>query len=298
MNGNVFNIQRFCTGDGPGIRTTVFLKGCPLSCIWCHNPESQRMSPEIMFDEGKCISCKKCSTACSLHRFKGESHVYDRSECRVCGKCAELCYVGALEVCGSSMSVDDVIRQVTRDRIFYKNSGGGLTISGGEPMAQFEFTKALLEAAKKENLHTCIETCGFASFAKYRNIAPFTDIFLFDWKLTDPILHEKYTGVSNALIKENLIMLDSIGSKTILRCPIIPSVNDRKEHLIGIAELANSLKNVIAIDIEPYHPLGSGKADKLGREYPLANIGIPSQNDIDGWISYIAERTAVPVRKS
>ena len=298
MNGIVFNVQRFCTGDGPGIRTTVFLKGCPLSCLWCHNPESQRRTPELMFDESKCISCKGCTTACALHRFESSSHIYERSACKACGSCAELCYTGALEICGNSESVDGVMSQVMRDKIFYKNSGGGLTVSGGEPMLQFEFTKSLLEAAKKEGIHTCIETCGFASSDKYRDIAPLIDIFLFDWKLTDPVLHEKYTGVSNTLIKENLLMLDSMGAKTILRCPIIPSINDNKEHFVGIAELANSLKNVIEINVEPYHPLGSGKAEKLGKEYALSRIGMPSQEDIERWIAFISEQTAVPVRKS
>lgn len=299
-SGTIFNIQKFSINDGPGIRTTVFMKGCPLRCLWCHNPESNSSKREMLFNPEKCVGCRRCAEACKNcgHVFGEMSHEYMRHNCVMCGACAEACLTDALEVVGREATVDEVIADVMRDKIFYDNSGGGMTLSGGEPMFQFEFAKALLEAAKEKGLHTCIETCGFAKAEQYREIAPLVDIFLFDYKETDPEKHKEYTGVSNELILSNLHMLDEMGAKTVLRCPIIPTLNDREDHFRGIAETANTLKNVLEINIEPYHPLGSGKAKNLGREYALDALTFPEEATVSAWMAKVASMTAVPVKKA
>ena len=185
-----------------------------------------------------------------------------------------------------------------KDKVFYDNSGGGLTVSGGEPMMQFEFVLELMKRAKEEGLHTCMETCGFADAEKYRKIAEYTDIFLFDYKITDPEEHKKYTGVSNEKILSNLFMLDDMGKNTVLRCPIIPTVNDTDEHLAAIAKTANKLKNVLEVNIEPYHPLGSGKSEMLGKDYVLKDLTFPEEDTVKEWIAKVQEKTSVTVKKA
>ena len=301
MKGTVFNIQKFCINDGPGIRTTVFLKGCPLSCLWCHNPESKSAKPEIMYDSKKCIVCGKCAAVCPMqcHGFSEEKgHIFCREKCISCGRCTEGCYASALEMAGKQREAEDVIAEVMKDKAFYDNSGGGMTLSGGEPMLQFDFTYELLTLAKEKGLHTCIETCGYAPSENYRRIAPLIDIFLFDYKETDPSRHKDYTGVTNELILENLKMLDEMGAKTVLRCPIIPTMNDRAEHFKGIADVANSLKNILEINVEPYHPLGSGKSAMLGKKYLIENLTFPSDETVKEWIANIGSMTAVTVKKA
>ncbi len=300
LTGTLFNIQKFSINDGPGIRTTVFMKGCPLRCIWCHNPESKSAKPEIFFDSKKCVGCRECARVCpnNCHRFTETTHIYDRSSCIACGKCADVCMPAALEVAGYEKTVQEVMEEVLKDKIFYDNSGGGITLSGGEPMAQFEFTYALLRAAKEAGLHTCMETCGFTKKENFEKIADFVDIFLYDYKETDPVRHEEYTGVSNVLILENLHFLDSIGAKTILRCPIIPTLNDREDHFTGIAATADSLRNILEIHIEPYHPLGSGKAEMLDKEYALHALSFPENETVAAWIETIASKTRVTVKKA
>ena len=300
MEGTIFNIQKFCINDGPGIRTTVFVKGCPLNCLWCHNPESKSTNAEIFYNPKKCVGCGSCARLCenACHYADGNGHKYLRDNCLACGKCTEECYSGALEKVGYKISVEDALKTVLRDKTFYEKSGGGLTVSGGEPMAQFEFTYALLSEAKKAGLHTCMETCGWAPCERYEKIAPLVDIFLFDYKITGSDEHKKYTGVPNEKIHENLRLLDSIGAKIILRCPIIPTVNDNAEHFRGIAAMANSLKNILAVDIEPYHPLGESKTEMLGKEYPLASLTFPEKSTVDAWIAEIAALTSVTVKKA
>ena len=298
MKGTIFNIQKFSVNDGPGIRTTVFMKGCPLRCLWCHNPESNSAKKEIFYDARKCVMCGACVQICSnnCHILDG-THTYNRESCIKCGKCAEACMPSALEAVGEEKTVSEVIAEVMKDKAFYDNSGGGITLSGGEPMMQFDFTCELLKASKENGLHTCIETCGYAKPEQYKKIADMVDIFLFDYKETDSALHKEYTGVDNKLILENLRMLDDLGSNIILRCPIIPTMNDRDEHLCGIADMANSLKNVSEINIEPYHPLGSGKSDMLGKNYALKDLKFPEDKTIEEWIKFIADKTDVPVKK-
>lgn len=296
--GIIFNIQKFCIKDGPGIRTTVFLKGCPLKCAWCHNPESQSMDTEIFYDAEKCTSCKKCIVLCEngCHKFENSIHTFNRENCTKCGKCVGY-FCNALETIGYQATVDDVIDEVMKDKIFYDNSGGGITLSGGEPMQQFKFAYELLKRAKEKGLHTCMETCGYANSENYNEIAKYVDIFNFDYKETNPVLHKKYTGVSNELIIKNLHILDDLGAKISLGCPIIPTLNDRDDHFEGIAKTANSLKNVLEINVVPYHPLAVRKYANLGKTYELSQLTFPSDDLITEWISKIQANTKVIVRK-
>ena len=252
--------------DGPGIRTTVFLKGCPFSCVWCHNPESQRFEPEILFYKDKCTGCGRCRGITAADRDF-------------------VCFNGAKEICGKTVTADEVTAEVLNDKPFYENSGGGVTLSGGEPLAQYDFSLELLKKAKENGIHTAVETCGYAEKSKILEIAKYVDLFLFDCKETDQELHKKYTGVDNKIILDNLKALSDAGSKIILRCPIIPGFNDRAEHFKGISETADKFSEIEHIEIEPFHPLGESKYSALGRE--VADIPVPSGKTVDKWIKQI-----------
>ncbi len=297
MTGNIFNIQKFCINDGPGIRTTVFFKGCPLRCKWCHNPESNAAYPQLLFSADKCTYCRSCADMCKngVHIFT-DAHLVLRESCTACGDCVSVCRSNALEIAGKAVTADEVIKTVLEDRMFYEDSGGGLTLSGGEPFFQYEFMLCILKKAKENSLHTCIETCGFTDKEKILEAAEYTDIFLFDRKLTDTELHKKYTGVGDEGIKENLKTIDERGSKIILRCPVIPTVNDLEEHFRGIAETANSLKNCIGIDIAPYHELGTSKLLRLGKTDEI-RFTVPSQADTQRYIETVRKYTDVTVKK-
>lgn len=300
MQGKVFNIQRFSVNDGPGIRTTVFLKGCMLNCLWCHNPESKSSKPQLMFHAGQCIGCGACVQACplGLHSFaENGEHRIDREKCVACGKCVDAC-VGALEIAGKNMSVEEVLKEVLKDKAFYDNSQGGMTVSGGEPLMQPDFTLELFKAAKAAGLHTCIETCGFAKWELIEKLLPYVDLFLWDVKESDSGKHREFTGVPNEQILENLHRLNASGAQIVLRCPIIPGYNDRPEHLKHIGELAEALSGVIRVDVEPYHPLGKSKSEDLGQTYALGEMGFAEEASVKVWMETIAAITSKPVQKA
>ena len=295
MKSVVYNIQRMSVHDGPGIRTIVFLKGCPLDCKWCHNPESKNIKPILLFDINKCIGCKKCSIVCDLHKFdKDYNHYIDREKCILCGKCVNEC-VGALEICGKEMSIDEIVKEVKKDKDYYDNSNGGVTISGGEPLIHKDFLLNLLKKLKENNINVCIETSGYSNFNVIEEINEFVDIFLYDIKETNDEKHIEYTKVSNKLIIENLYKLNNLNSKIILRCPIIPTVNNNQNHYKNIAQIANDLDKVIQIDLEPYHPLGISKCALIGENYSFNHKEFLDEKEIKTAKKDIEKYTSKPV---
>ena len=298
--GTVFNIQRFCTDDGPGIRTTVFLKGCPLNCMWCHNPESQRSNSEIFFDEEKCISCGDCIKVCpnNCHILKNGKHIFDRTNCKSCFSCTKACMGKSLTNIGKTITAKEVLEEVKKDLDFYKNSGGGITLSGGEPLSQPDFSLSLLRGAKNAGISTCIETCGYVKTEILKHFIKVTDLFLFDFKESNNEKHRLFTGVGNELILKNLDMLDRYKANVILRCPIIPSFNDRKEHFKGIAELADNKDCIKEVQIEPYHNLGAFKYTKLAKDYPASSAFVADENTVNEWINAIAHYCKKPIKKA
>lgn len=268
----IFDLQRFAVHDGPGIRTTIFTKGCPLRCVWCHNPESQMFRPQLRYLSARCISCEACTRVCpkDVHCFSEEMrHEVNFSACAVCGKCVETCPSGALEFYGQERDIDTLLEMVLRDRKFYETSGGGLTLSGGEPMAQFQGSLELLRKAHSANIHTCLDTCGLADPEKYLEILPWVDLFLYDYKLSSTQKHAQYTGHGNELILKNLRLLSEKGAQIILRCPIIPDINDDDAHLRGIAELAEELGGIREVNLMAYHDVAKGKTPQMGIKYAM-----------------------------
>ena len=269
--GLAFDIARFSLNDGPGIRTVVFLKGCPLHCVWCHNPESRKSAPELLFSPGKCIGCGECARVCPNHAHDGDGgeHRLRRNLCTGCGKCADVCFSGALELAGKSRTAAEILEEADRDSAYYGREGG-LTVSGGEPLFQPEFTEALLIGARERHWTTALETCGMAAPEVVDRMLPLTDHWLFDIKVVDAEKHRRFTGRSNEPILANLKRLDQAGAKIELRCPLIPGMNDTNADLKAIRDLAGSLTRRPAIHIEPFHPFGRGK---------LARLGLPAEED-------------------
>lgn len=288
MSGLTFDIHRFSLNDGPGIRTTVFLMGCYLKCEWCHNPESQSFIPQLSFNTEKCIHCFECVKVCpySAHKIKDNKHFVEWNLCDLAGKCAEVCPSGALKIIGTNSEVEFIISEVMKDKKYYDKTSGGLTISGGEPMAQFEFTKELLMMAKQKGIHTALDTCGYGEQEHYKEILDYADLFLFDYKFTDEQLHKKYTGVTNKDIIANLEFLYNAGASIILRCPLIPGINDSDEHLEGIKKLIQIYPELLAVEIMPYHNMGKDKASRVGIEYKLSQIQSADESDKQRWINY------------
>ena len=282
--GNVLNIQRFCTDDGPGIRTTVFLKGCPLKCIWCHNPESQSRFSEIMYDAGKCIGCGGCISVCpkKCHDIS-KTHVFARRDCVGCGKCAEACSAKALELYGKEMQAEDVVKELKKDIVFYLATNGGITVSGGEPLFQPSFTAEILKLCKESGMHTALETCGYASESVFSEVIRYCNAVLFDIKETDEEKHIAYTGVSLKPILRNLEILNEKGIPFIIRAPIVPTLNDREEHFENILRLREKFKNCEKIQIMPYHNFGNYKYEKLARKYLCEEIAPPAEEKIKEW---------------
>ncbi|MGB8454441.1 MAG: glycyl-radical enzyme activating protein [Anaerocolumna sp.] len=275
--GIIFDVQRSSMYDGPGIRTTVFFKGCPLSCLWCHNPESQECKPQLAYYEEKCTYCRRCAAVCpgNIHSFQSGKHTLSYECCTACGMCTSHCLGNALRIYGNTVTAEEIMEIVKQDKNYYYRSGGGLTISGGEPFLQYDFLLEVLKRAKEEKIHTCVETCGFTDTGRLVEAMPEIDLFLFDYKVTSPVLHKQYTGVDNKLIIKNLRLLYEYGKTIVLRCPIIPGYNDTEEHFSGIHAIELEMPGLTAIEIMPYHDMGKGKAVAIGKSY---EVPIPTLN--------------------
>ncbi len=277
MTGNVFEIKRFAVHDGDGIRTTVFLKGCPLKCVWCHNPEGISLNPQMALLSNKCALCGRCAAVCKNHII-GDNHIIDRQRCTNCGKCVESCPVGAIILYGSQMTSEDVLDKVLEDKDFYETSGGGVTLSGGECLMQVEFCLELLKGLKANGINTAIDTCGCVKKETYDMVIPYTDVFLYDLKAIDEDVHIKCTGVSNKLILDNLKYLDDCGSKIEIRIPFVPDFNDNQ--INKIAEFISGLKNVIGVRVLPYHNYAGSKYESLSMENTLPKR-VPTDEEME-----------------
>lgn len=289
----VADIQRFCMHDGPGVRTTVFLKGCPLRCKWCHNPETQSSEKELLFFSRKCIGCKTCmSCENNAHVFTSR-HTIDRLKCNACGICAENCPTGALEISGKDYSTEELISIVEKDAAFYGNVGG-VTISGGEPFFQGEKTLSFLKKCKEKGFNTAVETCGYCSDCILKQAVYFTDLFLWDIKDTDSDRHQKYTGISNEQIITNLFLSDSLRAKTLIRCILVNGVNTDFEHYKKISDIFAKLHCCQGIEVIPYHSFGGSKSIALGKRNSGKDNWIPSREQIDFAKDYFKQK-GIPV---
>lgn len=277
--GTVFNIQRFSVNDGPGIRTIVFLKGCPLSCQWCSNPESQDSNRELLFNRKNCTECHKCEAICKKDAIKFNlSNRIDRDRCISCGECAESCYPGALVVSGKEMKVKEVLTEINKDYTQFRHSNGGVTLSGGEPLMQGDYALELLKGCKSMGINTAIETTGYVNKNTIDKVAPWVDLALLDIKTIDEEKHLKYVGKSNKIILENSKIISKVVPELIVRVPVIPGFNCDEKSIRAIAQFTKTLEKVKEIHLLPYHKFGLNKYECLGREYKiLSEIHEPSQ---------------------
>lgn len=270
--GLIFDIQRYSIHDGPGIRTLVFMKGCPLSCIWCCNPESQSPSQEIMVTPNKCIGCKRCIEVCPTGAAEKKDPLEARELCIVCGSCVKACPSTARQLVGRYMSLEEVMKEVEKDFPFYQRSGGGMTVTGGEPLMQADFVRMLLKSCQEKGIHTAIETCGYAEWKDFKNVLEYVDLTLYDIKYMNSEKHRELMGVGNELILQNAKKVAKLGKDMVIRVPVIPDCNDSLENMEAIAEFARTLEGVEEIHLLPYHRLGESKYDRLGKSYKLKGV--------------------------
>lgn len=259
----ISDVKHFAVHDGPGIRTTLFFKGCPLKCVWCHNPEGLSFAPQLAHHASKCLSCGECVLACpqNAHEMKEGKHLFLRERCVGCGECVSVCPGEALHRYGTGVTVEEILPQLLQDRAFYENGQGGITLSGGECLSQAEFCAELLARLKEEGIHTAVDTCGFVSREMLNLVIPYTDLFLYDLKAIDPEVHRHCTGQDNALILENLKYLDSLGKKIEIRIPFVPHWNDGE--IKAIRDFLRPLKNITKVKVLPYHRYAGSKYDAL-----------------------------------
>lgn len=278
---NITNIQKFSIHDGDGIRTSVFFKGCPLKCEWCHNPETQRFEREMQFDQGKCVGCGACAKACPSHALvmRDGKPVLNKEVCTLCGKCENFCPEGLREIIGREYMVKELVKELLKDQMFYEESGGGVTLSGGEVMAMdMDYILALAKELKRQDINLTIDTCGYAPYEKFQAVLPYVDTFLYDVKVMDPELHKEYMGVDNELILENLIRLSGDGARVYIRIPTIKEVNGNEKNMKEtIAFLKRHDIHPPQINLLPYHDTGSGKYLKLDMEYKGKDLHAPDK---------------------
>lgn len=282
VSGNVYDIQRFSIHDGPGIRTIVFFKGCPLRCLWCSNPESQRTERELLYTASRCLHCGSCVAACAAGALVlGENGIaVNRYACTACDQCSAVCPTGALRITGQRMNVEQVLDAVARDNIFYEHSGGGMTLSGGEPLAQPDFALALVRGARERGIHSAVETTGWASADIIRRVLGATDLILYDIKQMDPAKHQWGTGVTNDRILDNARVAAGLGIRMIIRVPVIPGFNDTRDDLFSIGRFAQEL-GLAELQLLPYHRYGVTKYASLGRDYALPDAAPPASEQIE-----------------
>ena len=265
----VFNLKRLAVHDGPGVRTTLFFKGCPLHCRWCHNPESISPRPELGVFQHKCVKCGRCQRVCSCHHVTAEIHSLDRTRCTACGTCAAGCLSDALIHYGKTVTPQEILPELLEDLPFYETSGGGVTLSGGEPLLQAEFCAELLKLLKQEKIHCAVDTCGAVSWNAIEKVLPYTDLFLYDFKHPDSAMHRELTGLGNELILENLKHLGERNHPVEIRIPLIPGMNTEEETLKRAAEFLSGIPSVTVLRLLEYHDLSRSKYQAVGREYTL-----------------------------
>ena len=289
VQATVFNIQRSSIHDGPGIRTTVFLKGCPLRCDWCHNPEGLSRIPELAITADRCVFCDACAEVCPSSSPQGAARGpgWDNGSCRTCGVCADACPSGARELVGEVRCAAELVDELERDRPFFEASGGGVTFSGGEPLFHPSFLAACLEACREKGLHTAVDTSGFAPKKVIREIARLADVLLYDLKHMDPEAHERHTGVGNQSILENLQSLSEEGRAIWIRFPLIPGFNDDHENLEAMATFVSALANAHPLFVLPYHPIGVDKGRRLGRAEPEVDYQSPSEDHVEAVVGQL-----------
>lgn len=281
LTGMIFDIKKYAIHDGPGIRTTVFFQGCPLRCWWCHNPEGQSTQPVLLYRANRCVLCGTCAEICPQNGISVNGlAITDRTKCDVCGECAEVCFYGAREVSGRKMSVAEALAEIERDVPFYDQSGGGVTFSGGEPLLQPGFLSALLRECKTRQIHTVVDTCGYAAWEVFETIRGDVDLFLYDLKLMNNERHQKYTGVSNELILSNLQRLADSGQRITVRIPLIPGINDDSQNLVKAATFIAGLPNITSIELMGYHDIASAKYEALGMAYQLPDTNLPGEAEM------------------
>jgi len=283
VDGKIFDIKRFAVHDGPGIRTTLFFKGCPLNCSWCHNPEGVEYEDDLFFYGSKCMGCGNCMVVCPLDAIEMEGGIINvnRERCDPCGRCAEECPTTALKVAGRKISVEEVMEELERSVIYHDTSDGGITLSGGEPFQQFEFIEELIDRCREKDIHVTVDTCGHVKPEKFDSLKDKIDLFLFDLKIMDEDLHREYTGVGNDWILENLRSLLKEGEKkVIIRFPVIPGITDTEGNISSVLQFLSPFEGVKEIDILPYHDVKE-KYNRLGKEYHIKKVKRPRREKIE-----------------
>lgn len=269
------DVKRFAVHDGPGIRTTLFVKGCPLNCIWCHNPESRRMKPELAVRLRKCTGCGKCAEICSCHRITDGGHIFDRDSCTACGKCTDVCFSSALELFGRKITVDEAFSRLAEDSIFY-TGGGGATISGGEPLLYSTFCAELMQKLKDAGIHTAIDTCGDVPWSAFETVLPHTGLFLYDFKCADPVQHEALTGRRNERILENLQKLSRTGTPIEIRMIMVPGHNMDDAYLREAGRFLGALEHITAVRLLTYHSFARSKFTAIGDPDTMPDVPQPT----------------------